>query len=73
MRGFVVLAVFLLAAYVCAEDKAAEKTEDKPKTYKRLIPADVLRGKFYARCSGTFARRLTIFLPCNEVNGRLSM
>lgn len=36
--------IFVLAL-VFAAVFAAEKEEDRPKTFKRLIPADVLRGK----------------------------
>lgn len=55
MKAFVTVAVFLVAfaAVVRSEDAAApaaaevpaEATEGTIKIYKRLIPADVLRGK----------------------------
>lgn len=41
MKFFIVL--FCVGAVLAADDKAAEK----PKTYRRLIPADVLRGKLF--------------------------
>lgn len=40
-------AVLLACCLVLAEDKdkdAAAKDDDRPKIFKRLIPADVLRG-----------------------------
>lgn len=40
MKYFVAFAVFALA--FAAEEK---KEEERPTTYKRLIPADVLRGQ----------------------------
>lgn len=43
MKVFLVLAVF--AAVSFAEDKPEAAEEDRPKTFKRLIPADVLRGR----------------------------
>lgn len=42
MNKFLVIALFLAVAF--AEEKEESK-EDGPKTYRRLIPADVLRGK----------------------------
>ncbi|KAG8272126.1 hypothetical protein J6590_049168 [Homalodisca vitripennis] len=42
------LAVLLACCLVLAEDKdkdAKTKDEDRPKVFKRLIPADVLRGQ----------------------------
>lgn len=38
MKYLIVLAVFALAF-------AAEEKEERPKTFRRLIPADVLRGQ----------------------------
>ncbi|KFB53180.1 hypothetical protein ZHAS_00021484 [Anopheles sinensis] len=62
MRSFTVVAVLALSfCYVYAADEAPAKEAEAEggKTYKRLIPADVLRGignRFvtfrYLRCSG---------------------
>lgn len=41
MKVFLVLAICLAVAFA-ADDK---KEGERPKTFKRLIPADVLRGK----------------------------
>lgn len=49
MKVFVVLLAFVCAASL-AEDEAPKETPavegERPKTFKRLIPADVLRGKY---------------------------
>lgn len=47
MNGFKVFAFVALcvAATVFAADEPAAETEETIKVYKRLIPADVLRGK----------------------------
>lgn len=42
MNKLFVLAVVILAVVYAADEK---KDADGPKTFKRLIPADVLRGK----------------------------
>lgn len=42
MKYFIVLAVFALA--FAAEEK---KEEERPTTFRRLIPADVLRGQCF--------------------------
>lgn len=44
MKSFVavMVAVALVAVYAADEKKT---TEERPKTFRRLIPADVLRGK----------------------------
>lgn len=49
MRSFTVVAVLALSfCYVQAAEEATTKepAADGAKTYKRLIPADVLRGKY---------------------------
>lgn len=46
MKYFVAFAVFALAF------AAEEKEEERPKTFKRLIPADVLRGQCLKELSG---------------------
>nr|CAH7712234.1 unnamed protein product [Callosobruchus chinensis] len=43
MKRFAVVAVVLFASAVFAEEAKKEAEDDKPKTYRRLIPADVLR------------------------------
>lgn len=46
MNGFKVFAVIaLFAAVAFAADEPAKDGEETIKVYKRLIPADVLRGK----------------------------
>jgi hypothetical protein len=46
MKFFLCLSVAVLAAAVsAAEDKKDATATDRPKTFRRLIPADVLRGK----------------------------
>ncbi|XP_065220854.1 uncharacterized protein LOC135845907 [Planococcus citri] len=42
LAALVVLCV-LTVNVLCADEKAAEATGDRPKTFRRLIPADVLR------------------------------
>lgn len=43
MKFFVILSVVLLSGVFAADEP--KKSEDGIKIYKRLIPADVLRGK----------------------------
>ena len=43
MKFVAVAAVLFIAAVFAADEK---KEEERPKTFRRLIPADVLRGKF---------------------------
>lgn len=52
MKVFVFVLAFVCAASLAAEDKPEDATAaaaavdgERPKTFKRLIPADVLRGK----------------------------
>lgn len=44
LEALVVLCV-LTVDVLCVDEKAAEATGDRPKTFRRLIPADVLRGE----------------------------
>lgn len=57
MNKFFVLAVVVLAvAYAADEKKDAAADAERPKTFKRLIPADVLRGEW-------------LLFFCSKVNG----
>lgn len=44
MMKFAPILLFVIAIVFAAEEK---KEEERPKTFRRLIPADVLRGKFF--------------------------
>lgn len=43
--GVVIVAAFCMAYVFGADEPAKDNDEDTVKIYKRLIPADVLRGK----------------------------
>lgn len=45
---FVLAFVVLAVVYAADEKKDAADNAERPKTFKRLIPADVLRGKRYS-------------------------
>lgn len=45
MKFYLILVVVLLANVYAADEEPKKKSEDGIKIYKRLIPADVLRGK----------------------------
>lgn len=50
MKKFVVFALLAVAVFGADEKKEEPKAvedPDAPKTFKRLIPADVLRGMFF--------------------------
>lgn len=57
------LSVILLCAVAMAADNKAPPTEDGIKIYKRLIPADVLRGRFVRQLS-LASSPLPLPLPC---------
>lgn len=49
MKRFVVFAVCLAVVLAAEEKKDEAKDAERPKTFKRLIPADVLRGKKFSQ------------------------
>lgn len=62
MKAFVVFAVVCVAAVLAEEAaKPAAAEEAKGKTYKRLIPADVLRGKFFLIFNQIYEKNWILF------------
>ena len=59
MKFTLALAAILVVAVYAADEK--KKEEERPKTFRRLIPADVLRGKdisifFFLRVAEFYCR-----------------
>jgi hypothetical protein len=66
-----VLALFLVAlVWAAEEEKPAAKPDEteRPKTFQRLIPADVLRGKYQEGMNhGLFQRKYSVDWDGNSV------
>jgi hypothetical protein len=62
MKFFLCLSVAVLAVAVsAAEDKKDATATDRPKTFRRLIPADVLRGKYPEHNISSGRRNYTVY------------
>jgi hypothetical protein len=52
MKFFLCLSVAVLAVAVSAAEDKKDAATERPKTFRRLIPADVLRGTYSESSSG---------------------